>query len=153
MTPAKVADFRRKDLREREHKVRALSRRFRKASRGADTRAWLGRIGRRALVIYWIGCLAVIAVGLAATLHPEIGPRLAFALRDPAMDLAAPFPNCAAAHLAGYSDIPVGSTAYIARQDGDLDGLACESYPHSTWAERTSRVWRRWQDGGANRHP
>ncbi len=151
MIQSKVAVFQRKKLREREQKVEALHRRFRAASRGARARAWLAQIGRRALVVYWIACLGVIGAGLMA-LHPEIGHRLAYALRDPAMDLAAPFPNCAAARAAGYSDIPVGSLAYVERQDGDLDGLACEPYPHSSWAERTSRIWRRWQSGGPGRH-
>ncbi len=38
------------------------------------------------------------------------------------------FPNCAAAHEAGYYNIPAGSPGYRTRLDADGDGLACEPY-------------------------
>ncbi|WP_368044722.1 excalibur calcium-binding domain-containing protein [Sabulicella glaciei] len=38
------------------------------------------------------------------------------------------FPNCAAAHEAGYYNIPVGSPGYRPPLDADGDGLACEPY-------------------------
>jgi len=144
MAQSKVAAFRGKDLRERESLIQNLRRRFERVSRRRDGRPWIARAGRMALILYWGVCLAVIAVGLNAW-RPEIGQRLAYALRDPAMDLTAPFPNCSAAHAAGYSDIPVGSPAYTERQDGDGDGLACEPYPHTGAGERLSKIWRRWR--------
>jgi hypothetical protein len=146
MAQPNVEAFRLKDLRQREHRVAALKRRFGRASGRNDGRVLLSRVGRPLLVAYWAACLAVLGWG-AIALHPEFGRRVAYALADPAMELTAPFPNCAAAHAAGYSDIPVGSPAYTTRQDGDLDGLACEPYPHSSAGERLSKIWRRWQAG------
>ena len=36
------------------------------------------------------------------------------------------FPNCTAAHKAGYGDIPSSDPYYCPKQDRDGDGLACE---------------------------
>jgi hypothetical protein len=95
-----------------------------------ETRAAGRRSGTlRQLVTLWIvGCAVVIAVGLDRT-YPHVRERLAYAFRDPAMDLAKPFPTCQAAHAAGTFDIPRNSPAYVSWQDPDNDGLACETPP------------------------
>lgn len=92
-------------------------------------------LGRRLVVAYWAGCIAVIGVGLDR-LYPDVRPRLmeaplvsnAVATLYPVAQYDRPFPNCAAAHVAGVYDIPQGSPVYTQRQDGDGDGLACEPY-------------------------
>lgn len=91
-------------------------------------RQTLARLGRRLLQFYWMCCLGIVALGLYQ-LHPEVGERFRWAFRDPALDLKRPFPTCAAAHYAGYFNIPRASRAYVDRQDGDGDGRACEPYP------------------------
>ena len=147
MKQSSVEVLRSKDLREREAPVRELRRRFERESRRTMGRPWLKRLGRRAMVAYWCLCLAIIGAG-ANQLHPEFGHRVAYALADPAMDLSAPFPNCAAAHAAGYYDIPSGSPAYAQRQDGDFDGLACERFAGSgPRSSRAATVWRRFEHG------
>jgi len=88
----------------------------------------LGLLARRILQFYWLTCVAIIALGVNR-MHPEWGERLAYALRDPALDLTKPFANCAVAHNAGYFNIPRGSRAYVERQDEDKNGRACEPYP------------------------
>lgn len=88
----------------------------------------LSLLGRRLLQFYWLTCLAIIALGLNQ-LYPQVGEKIAYAFRDPALDLKGPFRTCAAAHYAGYYNIPRGSKAYVERQDGDGDGRACEPYP------------------------
>jgi hypothetical protein len=90
-------------------------------------RRTLAQLARRLLQFYWLTCLAIIALGLSH-LFPQVGEKAAYALRDPALDLKGPFRNCAAAHYAGYYNIPRGSKAYVERQDGDGDGRACEPY-------------------------
>lgn len=90
-------------------------------------RRTLARLGQRLLQFYWLCCLGIIALGLWQ-LHPEVGAKITWAFRDPALELKRPFPSCAAAHYAGYFDIPRASKAYLDRQDGDGDGLACEPY-------------------------
>lgn len=87
----------------------------------------LARFGRRILVIYWAVCLGVIAWGLDR-LHPQPRETIVEEIRTHWGDH--PFPNCAAAHAAGVYDIPSWSPAYVERQDGDGDGLACEPPPH-----------------------
>ena len=88
----------------------------------------LAQLARRLLQFYWLTCIAIVALGVNQ-MHPEWARRVRYALRDPAMDLARPFANCAVAHNAGYFDIPRGSRAYVERQDGDGNGRACEPYP------------------------
>lgn len=90
-------------------------------------RRTLARLGQRLLQFYWLCCLGIIALGLWQ-LHPEVGAKITWAFRDPTLELKRPFPSCAAAHYAGYFDIPRASKAYLDRQDGDGDGLACEPY-------------------------
>ena len=95
---------------------------------GDDTaRRLFATLARRMLQFYWLTCLFIVGLGLNQ-LHPEVGEKVAYALRDPALDLARPFPNCPAAHHAGYYNIPRASAAYVERQDGDSNGLACEPY-------------------------
>ncbi|WP_313860489.1 excalibur calcium-binding domain-containing protein [Mycobacterium sp.] len=38
-----------------------------------------------------------------------------------------PYKNCTAAHNDGRYDIPKGDSDYVASQDRDGDGVACES--------------------------
>jgi hypothetical protein len=38
-----------------------------------------------------------------------------------------PYKNCTAAHNDGRYDIPKGDSDYVASQDRDSDGVACES--------------------------
>jgi hypothetical protein len=38
-----------------------------------------------------------------------------------------PYKNCTAAHADGRYDIPKGDPDYVAKQDRDGDGVACES--------------------------
>ncbi len=78
------------------------------------------------LMTLWIALCAVIIVLGLNRMHPEVGQRLAYAFRDPAMDLERPFPTCKAAHAAGYYNIPRESPAYVRWQDPDNRGLACE---------------------------
>ena len=40
---------------------------------------------------------------------------------------AGPYTNCTAAHADGRYDIPQGDPDYVASQDRDGDGYACES--------------------------
>ena len=95
----------------------------------------LSRLGRRLVVAYWAGCIAVIGLGLDR-LYPDVRPSLmdsslvsaAVATISPVSQHDRPFRNCAAAHAAGVYDIPPWSPAYATRQDGDGDGLACEPY-------------------------
>ena len=80
----------------------------------------------RIVTVLWIAaCCGVIVVGLPR-MYPQAGERLDYAFREPAMDLDQPFASCAAAHAAGYYDIPRASPAYAAEQDSDNDGIACE---------------------------
>jgi hypothetical protein len=92
------------------------------------TRRLVRLLVRRLLQFYWLTCLAIVVMGLNQ-LYPQVGRKIAYAFRDPALDLTRPFPNCAAAHTAGYYNIPRASPAYVERQDGDLNGRACEPYP------------------------
>lgn len=102
---------------------------FQHIATGASGTAERGSSGFGRLVVLWIaGCAIVIAVGLNR-MYPEPGRRLAYALRDPAMDLTQPFRTCRTAHAAGYFDIPRKSNAYVRWQDEDGDGLACETPP------------------------
>lgn len=113
-----------------------------------ERRNRLARAGKALLAAYWIGCLAVIGLGLDRLYpgwrggSPAVGPARAASLAvaespDPAWSPplrartvpAGPFPNCAAAHAAGVYDIPLGSPAYRPQQDGDGDGFACEPPP------------------------
>jgi hypothetical protein len=45
----------------------------------------------------------------------------------PAATAAGPYKNCTAAHADGRYDIPKGDPDYVAKQDRDGDGVACES--------------------------
>jgi hypothetical protein len=83
---------------------------------------------RRMLQLYWLTCMWIIAMGLNQ-MYPQVGQRISYAFADPALELTQPFPNCAAAHTAGYYSIPRTSAAYVERQDEDLNGKACEPYP------------------------
>ena len=83
---------------------------------------------RRLLQLYWLTCMWIIGMGLNQ-MYPEVGHRIAYAFADPSLELTEPFPNCAAAHTAGYYSIPRNSPAYVERQDEDLNGKACEPYP------------------------
>lgn len=91
------------------------------------TRFRIRRWGGRLLLLYFAVCVAAIVISLNG-LYPGASRRLTYALRDPAMDLTQPFASCAAAHAAGFYNIPRGSNAYAEGQDGDGDGLACEPY-------------------------
>jgi hypothetical protein len=146
-----VVAYRARTLREREAKARALQGRFAQVSRPWDRglRRTLGRAGRGLLVVYWLGCLAVLGAG-ANKLYPEAGARVAellqpFAgalapelLAGPAARALWGFPNCEAAHRAGVYDIPRDSRAYDPRQDRDRDGFACETYPGDPYVGRRS---------------
>jgi hypothetical protein len=92
----------------------------------AARRLW-ATLAQRMLQFYWLTCIFIVGLGLNQ-LHPEVGAKIAYAFRDPALDLAKPFPNCPAAHYAGYFNIPRASAAYVPLQDGDSDGVACEPY-------------------------
>jgi hypothetical protein len=94
------------------------------AARGPEAHREGSRLPR--LMTIWIAACAVIIVLGLNRMHPEVGQRLAYAFRDPAMDLERPFPTCKAAHAAGYYDIPRESPAYVRWQDPDNRGLACE---------------------------
>lgn len=95
----------------------------RSASRGAGSR--LRDLGRSLLVIYWLGCLAIIVVGVNR-IYPDLWPQVQRALPGPKVDQ--PFANCSAAHAAGIYNIPFWSPAYTPEQDGDGDGKACEPF-------------------------
>ncbi len=108
--------------------------------RGTDA----GRDGRalaRLMAIWIAACAVVIVLGLNR-MYPQYGARVAFAFRDPAMDLSEPFATCNAAHAAGYFDIPRESPAYVSWQDGDNDGLACEPAP-GVPSGRLELIWKR----------
>ena len=45
----------------------------------------------------------------------------------PVASAAGPYKNCTAAHADGRYDIPQGDPDYVAAQDRDSDGVACES--------------------------
>ena len=45
----------------------------------------------------------------------------------PAASADGPYKNCTAAHADGRYDIPKGDPDYVASQDRDGDGVACES--------------------------
>ena len=92
------------------------------------TRRLLALLLRRLLQFYWLTCLAIIGMGMNQ-MFPQVGEKIAYAFQDPALELGQPFPNCAAAHQAGYFNIPRASKAYVLRQDEDLNGKACEPYP------------------------
>jgi hypothetical protein len=94
------------------------------AARGPEGRPASSTLPR--LMKLWIAACAVIIVLGLNRMHPEFGQRLAYAFRDPAMDLERPFPTCKAAHAAGYYDIPRESPAYVRWQDPENRGLACE---------------------------
>jgi hypothetical protein len=97
---------------------------IRQAARGPEADRESSALPR--LMMLWIAvCAVVIVLGLNR-MHPEVGQRLAYAFRDPAMDLERPFPTCKAAHAAGYYDIPRESPAYVSWQDPQNRGLACE---------------------------
>ena len=83
---------------------------------------------RRLLQFYWLTCVAIIGMGLNQ-MYPHVGRKVAYAFSDPALELTQPFRNCAAAHAAGYYNIPRTSAAYVERQDEDLNGRACEPLP------------------------
>jgi hypothetical protein len=94
------------------------------AARGPDADRESSPLPR--LMMLWIAACAVVIVLGLNRMHPEFGQRLAYAFRDPAMDLERPFPTCKAAHAAGYYDIPRDSPAYVSWQDPQNHGLACE---------------------------
>ncbi|WP_337185573.1 excalibur calcium-binding domain-containing protein [Phenylobacterium sp.] len=115
---------------------------------GWERRNRLARAGRALLTAYWIGCLAVIGLGLdrlypgwragaqaLVTPSVEANPSAGMSLQGWSTPLpgrwarVGPFPNCAAAHAAGIYNIPAGSPAYRPQQDGDGDGFACEPPP------------------------
>ena len=92
------------------------------------THRLLALLLRRLLQFYWLTCLAIIGMGLNQ-MFPQVGEKIEYAFADPALELEHPFPNCAAAHQAGYFNIPRTSKAYVLSQDEDLNGKACEPYP------------------------
>ena len=94
------------------------------------------------LMKLWIAVCAVIIVLGLNRMHPEVGQRLAYAFRDPAMDLERPFPTCKAAHAAGYYDIPRESPAYVRWQDPENRGLACEP-PEGVSSGRLDIIFKR----------
>lgn len=55
---------------------------------------------------------------LASSSPQEIGARQSLAY----------YPNCSAARAAGVAPIYAGQPGYREEMDGDLDGVACESY-------------------------
>ena len=96
--------------------------------RGDKARPLMALLMRRLLQFYWLTCIGIILMGLNQS-FPRVGHKIAWAFENPAYELTKPFPNCAKAHNAGYFNIPRGSKAYVARQDGDGDGRSCEAYP------------------------
>ena len=106
--------------------------------RNQAARNALGLLARRLLQFYWLTCLGIITMGVVQ-LHPEWGEKVSFALRDPALSLERPFPTCAAAHYAGYFNIPRTSKAYLERQDEDKNGRSCEPFPGYP-PDRTARL-------------
>ncbi len=100
---------------------------FQDTARGTDEDRGSGALRR--LMALWIAACAVIIVLGLNRMYPQYGERLAYALRDPAMDLTTPFATCKAANAAGYFDIPRESSAYVRWQDPDNRGLACEPAP------------------------
>jgi len=107
-----------------------VRRRFRAVGRGPRismrVRRRLGDLGRGLLIVYWLGCVAVIAAGVNRA-DPDLWPTVQRALPGPHIDH--PFANCRAAHAAGVYDIPFWSPGYTSAQDGDGDGKACEPGP------------------------
>jgi hypothetical protein len=83
-------------------------------------------LGRRLVLVYWVGCGTIVLIGLNQ-IFPIPGQRIIYALQDPAMDLEAPFEDCATANAAGYYAIPRGSKGYARTQDPDGNGKACEA--------------------------
>jgi hypothetical protein len=80
---------------------------------------------RRMVLVYWAACGTILLIGLNQV-YPIPGQRIIYALQDPAMDLEAPFEDCATANAAGYYAIPRGSKGYARSQDPEGDGKACE---------------------------
>ena len=89
----------------------------------ARGRGRLGDLGRGLLMVYWLGCVAVIAIGVNR-IYPDLWPRVQRVLPGPKLEQ--PFPDCRAAHAAGVFNIPIWSPGYTSEQDGDRDGRACE---------------------------
>ena len=84
------------------------------------------RIGQPLLVVYWVVCLAVIALGVDYR-YPQIRRQVMLAIFGPQVDR--PYASCAAANAAGVYNIRRSSPAYTPSQDGDNDGVACEPGP------------------------
>ncbi|MDP3635155.1 excalibur calcium-binding domain-containing protein [Phenylobacterium sp.] len=110
-----------------EERLIRLRNRFRAAAPRARlwprVRGRVGDLGRSLLIVYWLGCVVVIAVG-ANRIYPDLWPRVQRVLPGPKVDQ--PFPSCRAAHAAGVYNIPIWSPGYASEQDGDGDGRACE---------------------------
>ena len=113
---------------------------FQQTARGADE----GRGGQTLarLMTIWIAACAVVILPGLNHMYPPLAERLAFAFRDPAMDLSKPFATCNDAHAANYFDIPRDSPAYVRWQDDDNDGLACEPAPGVS-SGRAELIWKR----------
>ncbi|MDB5428798.1 MAG: hypothetical protein JWR43_2773 [Phenylobacterium sp.] len=111
----------------------------------SDRGGYAGGGGFGLMVLWMLACSAVILFGLSR-MHPEIGARVAYAFRDPALDLTKPFPNCKAAHAAGFYDIPRASPAYVQWQDPGNNGIACAPAPDGPGPDasvRTTLIWKR----------
>lgn len=113
-----------------EERLTQLRSRFRAAAPRVrlSLRVWrrLRALGRNLLIVYWLGCIAVIAFGVNR-IYPDLWPKVQRVLPGPKVEQ--PFPTCRAAHAAGVYDIPIWSPGYTSEQDGDGDGKACEP-PH-----------------------
>jgi hypothetical protein len=131
MNQAAIDAFQAQDFADREAKARALRLRFKadadRLRRSQTVRRVLRMIWRRFMLAYWLACCTIIAVGVNDR-YPGIGQRVAYALRDPAMELEKPFANCEIAHDQGFYSLPRKSPAYAAWQDRRNDGRACEPY-------------------------
>src|SRR5437899_5269050 len=109
---------------------------------------YVGGGGFGLMVMWMLACSAVMLFGLSR-LHPEIGARVSYAFRDPAMDLTKPFPTCKDAHAAGFYDIPRESPAYLQWQDPEGTGLACKPQPDGPGPDGSARaklIWKRLSD-------
>lgn len=135
VTGVDAADYE-ADLASLNRRVESHARRRRQAT---FVRGLLRMVWRRAMQVYVLVCLAVVALGLNAA-FPGPGERLAYALADPALILDRPFASCAEAHTNGYYWIHRSSRAYDAAQDPDGDGRACKpragEFPDPMWRLR-----------------
>jgi hypothetical protein len=83
---------------------------------------------RLLLTFYWGACLAVLVAGLQH-IYPYQWDAVMRPIQTAAKALVLPFPSCAAAKQAGYSNMALGTAGYAPWLDRDRDGLACEPIP------------------------